>query len=46
LAATLLGIFTVPVLYVLITKMAYGKKKLAELEAHGSEDKKPKGLGE
>jgi HAE1 family hydrophobic/amphiphilic exporter-1 len=46
LAATLLGIFTVPVLYVLITKMAYGKKKLAELEEHGNEDKKPKGLGE
>jgi HAE1 family hydrophobic/amphiphilic exporter-1 len=46
LAATLLGIFTVPVLYVFITKMAYGKKKLDELEAHGNEDKKPKGLGE
>ncbi|MBO9732326.1 MAG: multidrug efflux RND transporter permease subunit [Chitinophaga sp.] len=46
LAATLLGIFTVPVLYVLITKMAYGKKKLADLEAHGNEDKQPKGLGE
>ncbi|HEY9259400.1 multidrug efflux RND transporter permease subunit [Chitinophaga sp.] len=46
LAATLLGIFTVPVLYVLITKMAYGKKKLADLEANGNEDKKPKGLGE
>ena len=46
LAATLLGIFTVPVLYVLITKMAYGKKKLADLEAYGNEDKKPKGLGE
>ncbi|WP_423736467.1 efflux RND transporter permease subunit [Chitinophaga caseinilytica] len=35
LAATLLGIFTVPVLYVLITRMAYGKKKLAELEQEG-----------
>jgi HAE1 family hydrophobic/amphiphilic exporter-1 len=46
LAATLLGVFTVPVLYVLITKVAYGKKKLAELEAHGNEDKRPKGLGE
>jgi hydrophobic/amphiphilic exporter-1 (mainly G- bacteria), HAE1 family len=46
LAATLLGIFTVPVLYVLITKLAYGKKKLADLEANGNEDKKPKGLGE
>lgn len=46
LAATMLGIFTVPVLYVLITKLAYGKKKLADLEAHGSEEKRPKGLGE
>ncbi|MFB6454330.1 efflux RND transporter permease subunit [Chitinophaga sp. Hz27] len=46
LAATLLGIFSVPVLYVLITKISYGKKKLAELEAHGNEEKKPKGLGE
>ncbi|MBC9934362.1 efflux RND transporter permease subunit [Chitinophaga qingshengii] len=46
LAATILGVFTVPVLYVLITKLAYGKKKLAELEAHGNEQKKPKGLGE
>ncbi|MDR6569884.1 efflux RND transporter permease subunit [Chitinophaga ginsengisegetis] len=46
LAATLLGIFTVPVLYVLITKLSYGKKKLADLEAHGNEEKKPKGLGE
>ncbi|MBV8252205.1 MAG: multidrug efflux RND transporter permease subunit [Chitinophaga sp.] len=46
LAATLLAVFTVPVLYVLITKLAYGKKKLAELEAHGDEEKKPKGLGE
>ncbi|WP_160716084.1 efflux RND transporter permease subunit [Chitinophaga solisilvae] len=46
LAATLLGVFTVPVLYVLITKMAYGKKKLADLEAHGNEEKKPHGLGE
>ncbi|SDK30726.1 hydrophobic/amphiphilic exporter-1, HAE1 family [Catalinimonas alkaloidigena] len=32
-AATLLGIFIVPVLYLLITKAAYGKKKLAELRA-------------
>lgn len=46
LAATVLGIFTVPVLYVLITKLSYGKKKLADLEAHGNEEKKPKGLGE
>ena len=33
LIATLIGIFVVPVLFVLITKMAYGKKKLSELEA-------------
>ncbi|MBC6989691.1 efflux RND transporter permease subunit [Hymenobacter sp. BT491] len=33
LAATFLAIFTVPVLFVGITKLAYGKKKLAELEA-------------
>ncbi|MGY2132595.1 efflux RND transporter permease subunit [Hymenobacter sp. HD11105] len=34
LAATFLAIFIVPVLYVLITKFAYGKTKLAELEAN------------
>lgn len=33
LAATSLAIFVVPVLYVVITKAAYGKKKLAELKA-------------
>jgi HAE1 family hydrophobic/amphiphilic exporter-1 len=33
LSATLLAIFIVPVLFVLITRLAYGKKKLAELEA-------------
>lgn len=33
LAATSLAIFIVPVLYVIITKAAYGKKKLAELKA-------------
>ncbi|MXV52547.1 multidrug efflux RND transporter permease subunit [Pedobacter sp. HMF7647] len=33
LAATLLAIFIVPVLFVFITRLAYGKKKLAELEA-------------
>jgi HAE1 family hydrophobic/amphiphilic exporter-1 len=33
LAATFLAIFIVPVLFVLITRMAYGKKKLAELKA-------------
>lgn len=35
LAATLLAIFTVPVLYVLITRIAYGKKKLAQMEEEG-----------
>ncbi|MEX8548021.1 MAG: efflux RND transporter permease subunit [Mucilaginibacter sp.] len=34
LAATLLGIFIVPVLYVIITKFAYGKKKLEEMKAN------------
>ncbi len=34
LAATFLAIFFVPVLYVAITKIAYGKKTLAELEAN------------
>jgi len=33
LAATSLAIFIVPVLYVIITRAAYGKKKLAELKA-------------
>jgi len=33
LIATLFAIFIVPVLFVLITKMAYGKKKLAALQA-------------
>jgi HAE1 family hydrophobic/amphiphilic exporter-1 len=33
LSATIFAIFIVPVLFVLITKLAYGKKKLAELEA-------------
>jgi HAE1 family hydrophobic/amphiphilic exporter-1 len=33
LAATLLAIFVVPVLYVFITRIAYGKKKLAALQA-------------
>jgi HAE1 family hydrophobic/amphiphilic exporter-1 len=32
LAATFLAIFTVPVLYIAITRFAYGKKKLAELQ--------------
>ncbi len=34
LAATFLAIFFVPVLYVVITRIAYGKKTLAELEAN------------
>jgi HAE1 family hydrophobic/amphiphilic exporter-1 len=34
LAATTLAIFIVPTLYVLITRVAYGKKKLAELQAN------------
>ena len=34
LAATSLAIFVVPVLFVLITKLTYGKKKLADLEAN------------
>jgi HAE1 family hydrophobic/amphiphilic exporter-1 len=38
LAATLLAIFIVPVLYVLITKLAYGKKKLAEMQANYKPD--------
>jgi HAE1 family hydrophobic/amphiphilic exporter-1 len=33
LAATFFAIFIVPVLFVLITRLAYGKKKLAELQA-------------
>lgn len=32
LAATVLAIFIVPVLYVVITRIAYGKKKLAEMQ--------------
>jgi Cu/Ag efflux pump CusA len=34
LAATFLAIFFVPVLYVVITRIAYGKKTLVELEAN------------
>jgi len=37
LAATSLAIFIVPVLFVLITKAAYGKKKLAYLQEHHDE---------
>jgi HAE1 family hydrophobic/amphiphilic exporter-1 len=32
IAATFIGIFMVPVLFVLITRFAYGKKKLDELQ--------------
>ena len=35
LAATILAIFIVPVLFIVITRIAYGKKKLEELEAGG-----------
>lgn len=38
LTATFLAIFIVPVLYVLITKFAYGKKKLAEMQANYKPD--------
>ena len=36
LAATMLAIFIVPVLFVVITKIAYGKEKLKELESQGN----------
>nr|WP_293841149.1 multidrug efflux RND transporter permease subunit [uncultured Arsenicibacter sp.] len=39
LAATTLAIFVVPVLYVGITRLSYGKAKLQELEAKGKENK-------
>jgi len=38
LAATGLAIFIVPVLFTVITKIAYGKKKLEELEAMGTDE--------
>jgi HAE1 family hydrophobic/amphiphilic exporter-1 len=38
LSATLLAIFIVPVLYVIITRFAYGKERLAELEANYKPD--------
>lgn len=44
LAATALAIFVVPVLFVLISRVAYGKKKLAELEAN-YDAKKHEGKG-
>ncbi len=40
LAATMLGIFVVPVLFVLISKIAYSKKKLAALKAAKEEREK------
>jgi len=44
LAATFLGIFIVPVLFVLITRLAYGENKLAKLlAAHKDEDVGPAG---
>jgi HAE1 family hydrophobic/amphiphilic exporter-1 len=36
LAATFLAIFVVPVLYVVITRLAYGRRGLAELRAQGN----------
>ena len=33
-AATTLAIFVVPVLFVLITRLSYGKEKLADLKAN------------
>ncbi|MCL5027859.1 MAG: multidrug efflux RND transporter permease subunit [Bacteroidetes bacterium] len=39
LAATLLAIFIVPVMFVTITRFAYGKEKLDELEAKGLQGK-------
>jgi HAE1 family hydrophobic/amphiphilic exporter-1 len=41
LSATLLAIFIVPVLYVLITRLAYGKQRLAELEAGYQPEEQP-----
>lgn len=38
LSATLLAIFIVPVLFVTITKLAYGKKKLTEMHKNYKED--------
>jgi hypothetical protein len=38
LAATSLAIFIVPVLYYIITKFAYGKEKLAEMEKNYKPD--------
>ncbi|MEJ2617110.1 MAG: efflux RND transporter permease subunit [Ignavibacteriaceae bacterium] len=38
LAATMLAIFIVPVLYVTITRIAYGRKKLEDLERKGTNE--------
>ncbi len=38
LAATLLAIFIVPVLFIVITRLAYGKKTLAEMELRAKEE--------
>jgi HAE1 family hydrophobic/amphiphilic exporter-1 len=44
LAATFLAIFIVPVLYVVITRLAYGKKGLAELQTNGTKPTSDDGL--
>ncbi|AKD55736.1 efflux RND transporter permease subunit [Spirosoma radiotolerans] len=41
LAATSLAIFVVPVLYVAISKLAYGKKGLEKLKENAKKDEKP-----
>ena len=46
LAATSLAIFIVPVLYVIITRFAYGKEKLAELEKNYKPDEEHGGYQE
>jgi len=38
IAATLLAIFMVPVLFISITRLAYGKKRLADLEKRAKEE--------
>ena len=38
LAATFIGVFMVPVLFVLITRLSYGKKKLEELRKAGNQE--------
>jgi len=39
LAATSLAIFVVPVLYVVVTRLAYGRKKLAALQVQASQSR-------